>query len=306
MDEYLDDYTESFDMSESEFSDILENSDIDTLMNLRDRVIDRDITVSSDYSEWDDSSDDDDQKILTLGDRMSGLSLHKEFDESMEGFSETEDIPVTLEEPTDVDELMDDIDDSVFETVDESSDVDELMEGIDYDAIYEGLDTYDFGDVNYEADLERLDSSLAEFQSENWEGLTLDEKEAAMNDLAEYVEDVIGFDNPPSIEYYSSDSPGEYGGYYPDTNTLRINENMLFQNEEAADTVAHELWHAYQHECALNPQCARDYQYQYGFDNYISPDMDFEGYQDQLVEAEARAFAEQFKGRLSTISGRGY
>lgn len=77
-------------------------------------------------------------------------------------------------------------------------------------------------------------------------------------------------------------------------------EDMLYDNNEAADTIAHELWHAYQHERAMNPQSAKDYQYQYGFENYIRPDDDFTAYQDQLVEAEARAFAQQFKDRLST------
>lgn len=76
--------------------------------------------------------------------------------------------------------------------------------------------------------------------------------------------------------------------------------HMLYDNNEAADTIAHELWHAYQHERAMNPQSAKDYQYQYGFENYIRPDDDFTAYQDQLVEAEARAFAQQFKDRLST------
>jgi hypothetical protein len=41
--------------------------------------------------------------------------------------------------------------------------------------------------------------------------------------------------------------------------------------------------------------------YQVGFDNYIRPEYDFDGYQSQLVEAEARAFADQFKGALSQI-----
>lgn len=34
--------------------------------------------------------------------------------------------------------------------------------------------------------------------------------------------------------------------------------------------------------------------YRINFDNYITPEMSFEDYQDQLVEAEARAFAKLF------------
>lgn len=175
---------------------------------------------------------------------------------------------------------------------------------IDYDAVYGGLDEYDFDGIDYSIDTERLDASLDNFESDTWEQLSVDEQKNAMSDLADYVEEVIGFDNPPEIVYYNNPVEGDYGGYSPSTNTLEVNEYMLYNNEEAADTVAHELWHAYQHQRALNPQSAKDYQYQYGFDNYIRPEDDFSGYQDQLVEAEARAFAQQFKDRLNTKGRR--
>ena len=175
---------------------------------------------------------------------------------------------------------------------------------IDYDVVYSGLDSYDFDGVDVSTDMERLDSSLENFQSGTWEQLSTDEQKAAMSDLADYVKDVIGFENPPDIVYYNNPVDGDYGGYSPGTNTLSVNEYMLYDNNEAADTIAHELWHAYQHERAMNPQSAKDYQYQYGFDNYIRPDDDFTAYQDQLVEAEARAFAQQFKDRLKA-KGRG-
>ena len=183
------------------------------------------------------------------------------------------------------------------ETTDVVADV---PQDIDYDAVYSGLDSYDFDGIDYSSDIDRLDSSLENFRNGTWENLSIDEQKAAMSDLADYVKDVIGFDNPPQIVYYNNPVDGDYGGYSPSTNTLEVNEHMLYDNNEAADTIAHELWHAYQHERAMNPQSAKDYQYQYGFENYIRPDDDFTAYQDQLVEAEARAFAQQFKDRLST------
>lgn len=185
----------------------------------------------------------------------------------------------------------------------ETPTVTDLPNEINYDEVFEGLDDYDFDGIDYATDTERLDSSLENFDSSTWEGLSLDERKAAMTDLADYVKDVIGFDNPPAIVYYNNPVDGDYGGYSPGSNTLEVNEYMLYNNEEAADTVAHELWHAYQHQRANNPQSAKDYQYQYGFDNYIRPEDDFAGYQDQLVEAEARAFAQQFKDRLN-MKGR--
>ena len=186
------------------------------------------------------------------------------------------------------------------EAVEATDVVADVPQDIDYDAVYSGLDSYDFDGIDYGSDVGRLDSSLESFQNGTWENLSVDEQKAAMSDLADYVKDVIGFDNPPQIVFYNNPVDGDYGGYSPSTNTLEVNEHMLFDNNEAADTIAHELWHAYQHERAMNPQSAKDYQYQYGFENYIRPDDDFTAYQDQLVEAEARAFAQQFKDRLST------
>ena len=181
---------------------------------------------------------------------------------------------------------------------------------IDYDEVFEGLDSYDFDGVDYLQDVERLDSSLGAFQPERWQELDLEQQKEVMIELAEYVQEVTGLENPPAIEFYNNPVDGDYGGYMANTNTLSINEHMLYDSNEAADTIAHELWHAYQHERAMNPQSAKDYQYQYNFEHYISPKRDMFGrfvnfteYQDQLIEAEARAFAEQFKGRLGGYSG---
>lgn len=79
---------------------------------------------------------------------------------------------------------------------------------------------------------------------------------------------------------------------------------MLADSEEAADTITHELWHAHQRECANNPRDVRDYQYQFNYENYITPEMGHEAYENQLIEAEARAFARQFKGRIKEMAGR--
>jgi hypothetical protein len=167
---------------------------------------------------------------------------------------------------------------------------------IDCDVVFDGLDEYDFDgkDVNQNSEHFNLDG----FQENNWANMDLSGQKEQITGLYDYVTDVIGLESPPNIEYYQGEL-GEYGGYNPDTNTLRINENMLHEADEAADTVAHELWHAYQHERASNPQSPKDFQYQFGFDNYIRPGDDFDAYQSQLVEAEARAFADQFRGRNS-------
>jgi len=170
---------------------------------------------------------------------------------------------------------------------------------IDYDAVFEGLDEYDFDGKDYNQNPEQLSSLLDGFTEDNWNNMELEGQKEQITGLFNYVNDVIGLENPPNIEYYNEPEQGNYGGYNPAANTLSINEYMLYDSSEAADTVAHELWHAYQHERAANPQSPKDFLYQYGFDNYIRPCDDFDGYQSQLVEAEARAFADQFKGALT-------
>lgn len=175
----------------------------------------------------------------------------------------------------------------------------EIYEAINDEALSEG-----FSDINIDHDPEILNSSLESFTDSQWENLTIDEQKVAMDNLAEYVRDSIGFEDPPVIEYYYNEKNGDYGGYNPNTNTLSVNEYMLYDNNEAADTIAHELWHAHQYECSRNPQSSLDYQYQYNFDNYISPEYGQEAYESQLVEAEARAFAAQFKDRLASLKNK--
>ena len=190
---------------------------------------------------------------------------------------------------------------SIEDTQSDAINISDINTEINYNEVYEGLQNYDFDGIDYQQNIERLDASLDNFQQTNWENLNIDEQKDAMNGLAEYVERVIDFDNPPEIVYYNNPVEGDYGGYSSGTNTLEVNEYMLYNNEEAADTIAHELWHAYQHQCALNPKGAKDYQYQYGFENYVRPEDDFSAYQEQLVESEARAFAQQFKDRLNNM-----
>lgn len=179
---------------------------------------------------------------------------------------------------------------------------------INYDEIYEQIQQealeQSFVEIDIDADPERLEGTLNNFEESTWEKLSLDEQKESMKELYDYISECVGFDNPPKIEYYNNERAGEYGGYNAATNTLSINEYMLYNSTEAADTIAHELWHAHQHECAMNPKSARDFQYQYNFENYITPDLGQKEYESQLVEAEARAFAAQFKDRLSEIRGR--
>ena len=145
----------------------------------------------------------------------------------------------------------------------------------------------------------QTDAVLDNFQEDKWSDLSLEEQKQSMKDLADCVASDTGNENPPEIIFRDDMNDGEYGGYNPETNTLEVNENMLDDSAEAADTVAHEMWHAHQQQCAMDPTSEKGREYQEGFDNYISPEYDFEGYENQMVEAEAREYAQGFKDRLN-------
>ena len=145
-----------------------------------------------------------------------------------------------------------------------------------------------------------MDAALDNFQEDKWSDLSLDEQKQSMTDLANYVTADIGIENPPEIVFRDDMPDGSYGGYSPDTNTIEINVNMLDDSAEAADTITHEMWHAHQQETANDPGNPRAGEYQEAFDNYISPEYDFEGYENQMVEAEARDYAQGFKDRIGS------
>jgi len=157
-------------------------------------------------------------------------------------------------------------------------------------------------DLN-EGNNEQLDVILDNFQQDNWSDLSPDEQKQSMLDLADFVAADTGNENQPEIVFRDDMDDGSYGGYSPDTNTIEININMLDDSYEAADTISHEMWHAHQEQVANDPNNPRAEEYQEGFDNYITPDVDFEGYENQMVEAEAREYAQGFRDRLGGLKG---
>lgn len=183
----------------------------------------------------------------------------------------------------------------------DAPDVLEEVKEPNYQEIIDEINEYDFNGIDVLRDTENLDPVLDNFQDENWASLELDDQKEAIANLYDYINNELGLENPPSTVYYTNECPSDFGGFNHETNEILINTHNLHIADEAADTVAHELWHAYQHERAANPQSPQDWQYQHGLhpDNYIRHDIDPVGYNDQMVEAEARAFAEQIKDRLS-------
>jgi len=166
---------------------------------------------------------------------------------------------------------------------------------------YTGSEYTDFNKtMSKEENSEQIEPVEETQEIGSWSDMSLDDQKNAMNDLADDVIADTGMKNPPEIVFSGDMGDGNYGGYNPETNTIEINENMLDDGPEAADTIAHEMWHAYQHECAQDASNPRGAEYQEGFNNYITPDLDFEAYENQMVEAEARDFAAGYRDRFAS------
>lgn len=137
-----------------------------------------------------------------------------------------------------------------------------------------------------------------------WADLSLENKAEVAEKWATFVAEKVRLKEMPAIEIYPAENTGEYGNYCREENTVRLNENTLKSPQDTFNTIAHELWHAHQWDCVCEPKNYRDIMYHYNLNNYISPELSYDLYRNQLVESEARAFAEYFTQNAFDYLGR--
>ena len=147
-------------------------------------------------------------------------------------------------------------------------------------------------------DVKDIREIMEAFQSDTWEGLSDDARKEAIGELGEYVAHDLNIKDRPKVKFYNNEDGGDFGSYSADDNTIYINEYNMDNAVETADTISHETRHCYQHECADQPKTEQDYAFKDNFNNYVTPDMDFEGYEDQIVEADARDYAQTYRDMI--------
>ena len=127
--------------------------------------------------------------------------------------------------------------------------------------------------------------------------------------IVSYLSDLLGLDESPEVVFHqqSPDDPGLRGSY-----SFASNEIEFYYSDPPKESIdrddinntAHEMWHAYQHQMCDEPYFSPEdvriaEQYRLNFDVYVESDLDYEGYYNQLVEVEARYFAEKFSEMFS-------
>jgi len=109
--------------------------------------------------------------------------------------------------------------------------------------------------------------------------------------------------DPPEVSQYDA-HPGDYGFYDPENHTLNFGSSELEHDDprEAVNTLAHEDRHAYQDWVLDHPKAHHDAAevdaWRDNSDNYIRPELDYEGYRNQPLERDVWAYGDRVAGRL--------
>lgn len=166
-----------------------------------------------------------------------------------------------------------------------------------------------------------------------WESMSEDERRAVIEQMVEELADTYGLDDPNIVIEDLEDQDGDgvddnpgtnsHGSWSEDDQVLRLDINDL-DDPHTINTVAHEVRHAAQHEQVRDanpgafdrwlidaglkddpfnppPGVTREEveDWEENFDNYIDADIDFEGYENQPVEADAREAGDAYVDGLT-------
>lgn len=140
--------------------------------------------------------------------------------------------------------------------------------------------------------------------------------ETLSGQMVSYMTEILGLTDEPEIIYSPKEQMSSLNALGECTkrrggDLIRINGERANQYNigRQIETIAHECWHSYQHMISDikegTVQESRQGLYSYNFKNYVKPETDFETYQNQLVEREARCFASMVREKLQGIEPDG-
>lgn len=152
-------------------------------------------------------------------------------------------------------------------------------------------------------DVEMKKGCIELIKNFNREGLDLDFAEKGLegrcemvSDFYESVKEIMGIDAELS---FTNMSEKVCGGYNSATNCIELNSKFLENPDckELQNTILHESRHAFQQKCIDNPDSVTVKNnvievWKDNMKNYISPEFDFEAYENQEIEKDANYFAD--------------
>jgi len=192
---------------------------------------------------------------------------------------------------------------------DNLNETDNLAEGIEDLEAPDDINPIEAGSRGFALETEgqisdsiELLNQVPEIQPEHWEGLNIDERLIAVQNVENIMAEV---QNRPSVPVEIADlDPNEFGGF--DGQSIIINQEHLSggQNvEEIVDTIVHEGRHAYQNFVINHPEMISDHAivqaWTDNFDNYLDlQNYGAELYNNQPVEQDAWQYAEAIRNGI--------
>ena len=170
-----------------------------------------------------------------------------------------------------------------------------------YDDAWREIFGRDVADFVFDFEIDNdIRSLLDGFDPAQWNELSDEERVDAIKQFVAVLADRLDLDTVPNVAFFVGPQT-LLGEYSHADNCIELNTMLLDRPDLLRDVIPHEMRHAYQHQRSDLQETRQDELYRINFDNYISPVplpdgkyLFFTDYQDQLVEAEARAFASLF------------
>ena len=186
--------------------------------------------------------------------------------------------------------------DELFST-ETANDISEISEEDVWQEIF-GRDEHEF-QFDFEID-ESILAMLDKFDPVEWDCLTDEERVEVINQFVSVLADKLELDEKPKVVFFEG-VPTSLGAFSPADNCVELNIALLDHPDVLRNVIPHEMRHAYQHQRADVQETWMDFLFLINFNNYITPVrlgdntcLYYTDYHDQLVEAEARAFASLF------------
>lgn len=159
--------------------------------------------------------------------------------------------------------------------------------------------------ANAEMVLNTYSDKLSSLKQAKWEKLSVEERLEVLQLVVNVELNHLGLNHELRV-YASPLGKASMACYKPQNRTIHINRKQLeyAYSYEMLNSVAHESYHAYQHRMVETYRSAgasersllyfrRLAQYDKEMNNYISGEADYEGYYNQTMEVDARAYGKE-------------
>lgn len=134
------------------------------------------------------------------------------------------------------------------------------------------------------------------FNPEIFQQLSVEERYYIVDMLKDKLCEELQLENPPEMIIGELEDESIRGYYDPELNAIIVNASLFQDGMQLCKTIAHEIRHAWQDQRANLPeemQTALDKALKENLENYICPEDNYREYRLQLVEMDARSFAEE-------------